>query len=150
MTTQPETTRAPKPIILTRDEVRAVLSEPQAELRRALRPGPIALQSTYRPGDVLWVRESFATRREAQTIHVRYTADRGQGQARVLSIDRANRRFATVTYRTWPAKFMPRWASRLSLQVAAVRSEDHDGRRQVLLTLRLNLTPAPPASARAG
>jgi len=128
----------PKPIILNRPEVRELLAHGEAEVRRALRPGAVALQVTWRPGDHLWVREGFASRREGDSIRIRYAVDRGQGdeRVRVVPIGQADWKFATRSYRTWPAKYMPRWASRLLVEVLAVREEPAGDRRETILRVR--------------
>ena len=137
MTTRPDTVPAAKPILLTRLDVRALLAGSDTEIRRPIRPGPVALQTTYRPGDRLWVREAFSTRRDGDRIKLRYPADGPQGQPQYVRLDEGNRRFGTQGYRTWPAKFMPLWASRLLLQVADARVEHHGDRREVVLTVRV-------------
>jgi hypothetical protein len=69
------------------------------------------------PGDRLWVRETFATSRavssnKSQRIESAfYRADEGIKFARMDNV-------------VWrPSIFMPRWASRLTLEIAAVRVE---------------------------
>jgi hypothetical protein len=117
-----------RPVILNRREVRELLERGEAEVRRALRTGAVALQVTWKPGDRLWVREGFASRREGDSIRIRYAVDRGQGDARVrvVPIGPGLWRFATKTYRSWPAKYMPREFCRLLVElveVLAVREE---------------------------
>jgi len=129
----------PKPIILSRAETRELLKRGEAEVRRPLRTGAVALQATWKIGDRLWCRESFATRREGDSIRVRYSADQGQDdeRVRVVPIGPGLWRFATRTYRTWPAKYMPRWASRLLVEVLTVREEPAGDRRDMLLRLKV-------------
>lgn len=107
---------APKPILLTRAEVRELLATGQADIRRR-QPGPVALRTRHELGGLLWVREPFATRADGATVRVRYCADPREAEARVVAIDQAEPRFRTAGYRTWPAKYMPAWASRLMLKV---------------------------------
>ena len=96
-----------RPIILTADEVRGVLDGRQTQLRRVKRP----------PGEVgqrLWCRETWADLASnrigdscAPKLH--YRADYG---------DRLKGFFK------WrPSVHMPRWASRLTLEVTNVRVE---------------------------
>ena len=131
----------PKPIILTRHEVRRLLDRGEAELRRPIRSAAIALRVTYHVGDVLWVRESISTRRgdDGQGVRIRYPADAGQGRdrIRVIPIGEADWKFASEGYRTWPAKYCPRWASRLSVKVLSVRQESGGDRREVMLRVRV-------------
>jgi hypothetical protein len=116
-----------KPIILTRSEVRELLAHDEAEVRRTVRPGPVALQRTWKPGDRLWVREGFAARRDdegKETIHVRYSVDQGGASSlRIIPILAGLWKFATRGYRTWPATYLPRQFCRLLIEVVEVREE---------------------------
>jgi hypothetical protein len=127
-----------KPIILTRSEVRELLQHGQAELRRPVRSGTIALQVTWTAGQRFWVREGFACRREGESIRVRFAVDRGQADERVrkVPIGPGLWRFATTIYRWCEAKYMPREFSRMTLELVAVREEVAGDRRGVLLRVR--------------
>jgi hypothetical protein len=83
------------------------------------------------PGDRLWVRETFAeTGKWACPQHDGYLPDRDYAKRVLGSCDCKDRR--RISYRadadiegqTWiPSIFMPRWASRITLEVTEVRVE---------------------------
>ena len=129
-----------KPIILNAGEVRELLDRGEVEVRRSVKPGPVALQHQWNAGDRFWVREPFAARGDGATVRVRYVGDHGQGDARVILIEQTDRRFATKRYRTWPAKYCPRWASRLVVKLVEVREEAAGDRREAVL--RVKVVPA--------
>lgn len=96
-----------KAISFSPELVRAILDGRKSETRRLIRPHPkrrpsIAKCAIARPGDRLHVREPWAEH-EGRII---YAADGATGVPR---------------YR--PAMYMPRAASRLTLQVTSVRAE---------------------------
>ncbi len=141
----PDTIPAAKPILVTRPEIRALLERGETEIRRRIRPCPVALQRTWRVGDTLWGRESISTRLDGQRVKVRYPADGPAGQPRYVPIDVAGKRFATEGYRTWASKHCPRWAARLLLEVVGVRTEHHDDREAVVLMVRRTTEGRPDA-----
>lgn len=94
------------------------------------------------PGDRLWVRETFAVNPKCPTVQVAYRADGkcygvggdgGGGFARIFHGylhdapgrgDALGDTFGRATYGRWrPSIFMPRWASRITLEVIGVRVE---------------------------
>jgi hypothetical protein len=128
------------PIMMSMSEIRALLQTGQVEVRRRVRNVPIALKPRVRRvADVLWIRESISTRREELTVRIRYPADQGQGEGRVrvIPIGEADRRFATRGYRTWPARYCPRWASRLTVSVTAAAIETEVDHQVSVLQLQL-------------
>ena len=135
-----------KPILFSAPMVRAILDGRKTQTRRILKPQPPAEYSLlgiyaphltavwhceptgtkdksarlpYAPGDVLWVREAFRTH-EGGTIR-----DPGSG----FVIDHIDPEIVYKADRTtpggrWkPSIHMPRWASRITLRVTAVKVE---------------------------
>lgn len=114
-----------RPILFSGEMVRAILEGRKTQTRRVMKPQPFDLikswpanpkngQEIHCPygnaSDRLWVRETFA---EGGMIRpgdkVSYAADWGE-DARVI--------------RRWkPSIFMPRWASRITLEITNVRVE---------------------------
>jgi hypothetical protein len=77
--------------------------------------------AAYRPGDILWVREAWRTggvfdpvlpRNIPRTAHIAFEADAGR---------------AHLTGKLRPGMFMPRWASRITLEVTGVKIERLQG-----------------------
>ena len=132
-----------KPILFSGEMVRAILDGRKTQTRRVVNPQPtggylgfikerlkhwfkhepssIEIACPYgRPGDLLWVRETWASHKYmddtkpseftvgAQMLPVWYRADN------VQSDERGKWR---------PSIFMPRWASRITLRVVDVRVE---------------------------
>ena len=132
-----------KPILFSGEMVRAILDGRKTQTRRVVKPQPtggylgfinerlkhwfrheprsIEIGCPYgRPGDTLWVRETWASHKYmddtkpseftagAQMLPVWYRADN------VQSDERGKWR---------PSIFMPRWASRITLRVVDVRVE---------------------------
>ena len=129
-----------KPILFSGEMVRAILDGRKTQTRRVIKPQPSAgvrrsvfvlsgledghgreLRCPYgRPGDTLWVRETWASHKYmddtkpseftvgAQMLPVWYRADN------VQSDERGKWR---------PSIFMPRWASRITLRFVDVRVE---------------------------
>ena len=125
--------------------VAALLASTKTQTRRALRPQPAdgadlsLLRNPFgQPGDLLWVREHFAAFGHWQTRHnaakgrtewffTDLTRARGLAwryQADGPSADaHAARVAAAPAWHSRPALFMPRAASRILLEVVAVRVE---------------------------
>ncbi|WP_210526314.1 hypothetical protein [Rubellimicrobium arenae] len=138
-----------RPIIFSGPMVRALLAGTKTQTRRMLRPqpqwleggsgfsagwdwGPLSCWSNdadfaeaatphvrYLAGDRLWVRESWAPNL-GTTRGNEYRADHGQS-AGVYAWDLASGDQAIRVDRWHPSIHMPRWASRLTLTVSAVR-----------------------------
>lgn len=109
-----------RPIMLNRNEVRAVRKEGDVQIRRPLPGVPKGEGATARyarPGDRLWVREDFSTREDGARLKIRYPADGSHGPARFLPLRSVESKYRTEGYVTRPAKYMPYWASRILLEV---------------------------------
>ena len=69
----------------------------------------------YRPGDLIWVKETYAYPNDQVTI---YRAD-WQDYARALGLDNVPRTDKSIRWR--PSRFMPKRDSRFVLQITDVR-----------------------------
>ena len=127
------------PALVNRSEIRVLLSRGEVTMRRPLArwAGGESVPSRYgRPGDQLWVKEPFATRLDGDQIKIRYPADGDRGRPRFVPIEQAERKYRTPRYVTRPAKYMPRWASRITLEVT--RSDiEAVGRGHVVIRAKL-------------
>jgi hypothetical protein len=114
---------AERPVTITPACVRAVLAGRKNQLRHALDGEPPTGAGPAdcplgRPGDQLWVREAWAVPagRDGDATAVRYAPDGG--------FDPADPAHGGAYGEGWhPAREMPRWASRLTLEIVAVRLE---------------------------
>jgi hypothetical protein len=131
-----------RPIILTRDEVRFLLEWGEVLAWRVVpskAAGEILVERlglVHRlVGQRLWAKESFSTRGgdDGETVRIRYPADGHAGEARVVPLDVAGSRYASDGYFTHQAKHMPRWASRLIVEL--VDAQLHAGRVAIRLKL---------------
>ncbi len=91
-------------------------------------PDPVEVLCPYGvPGDRLWVRETWrliAWDGDAQTVGVDYPADGPDGEARYIeTADHLALARRLLSRRKRPSIHMPRWASRITLQVTGVRVE---------------------------
>jgi len=130
------------PLLLSRQEVRELVEAGDVTIRRALpsRDGIERARLRFgREGERLWIREDFASRRDGETIRVRYAVDPRNADARIVPAGDVASRFATSRYRSWPAKFMPRAASRLVVEVTAIQCEAEGEFRPVAI-VSLTLT----------
>jgi len=116
-----------RPIIMRDDEVRAILAGTKTQVRRVI--GLPSLRPTTTPGDHLWVRECYALiwpdgygpPEDARECSVEYRAD---GPATRAPGEWPHERRRDPDAPRWrSAASMPRWASRLLLEVASVRVE---------------------------
>ena len=116
-----------RPILFSGPMVRAILDGRKTMTRRVMKPQPedypyhhglavyrVAKKCTYGvPGDLLWVRETWASDVDGCPAGLSYRADhldpRGDGPANPM--------------RWRPSIFMPRWASRLTLRITSIRVE---------------------------
>jgi len=88
-----------KPILMNGSNVGAILAGRKSQTRR------VSEKARYAVGDHLWLRETWAVRPEDNRPFYRAT-------------------YAGACEIPWrPSIFMPRWASRLTLEVTAVRYE---------------------------
>jgi hypothetical protein len=145
------------PIFLSRDELRALSTARELEIRVCAKPGrPRSpcdglhrLPLRYaEPGWVLWVREHFATRRDRDRLKICYPQaliDVPRGQRRYVPIEQVEKKYLTDRYVTRDARHMPHWAARIFLEVVACRP-DPDAPGQVLIVRVRRLDPPPDSS----
>ncbi|MCG7388729.1 hypothetical protein [Pantoea sp. ACRSB] len=142
-----------RPILLNADMVRAVLNGSKTQTRRIITPQPkLTERSGFewkgylfgagsddretnrnfshvkcpfgQPGDRLWVRETFSV-----VPHTAYAASEGVQQvicpddSHEAAIFRAGWEHSTGGIRWRPSIHMPRWASRITLEITGVRVE---------------------------
>jgi hypothetical protein len=96
------------PIIFSGPEVRAIIEGRKTQTRKPIK-NPAHLDGLMLAGDCLWVREAFGVAggipQRFSPVPVLYRADHG------------------YTMRWRPSIHMPRWASRLTLEILNVRAE---------------------------
>jgi hypothetical protein len=80
-----------------------------------------------RPGDRLWVKETWKCTVDSDWIHVSYRADGATRKINRTDLNDRQNAMALVwgskTQEKFPALFMPRWASRITLEIVSVRRE---------------------------
>jgi len=121
-----------RPILFSAPMVRAILDGRKTMTRRVVKPNPVSIPEAEvahanwviqnrvcpfgQPGDRLWVRETW--------LSYRHLHKNGRDEA--LLIYRADGEDLPKQARgtKWrPSIFMPRWASRITLEITAVRVE---------------------------
>ncbi len=111
---------APKsrPILFSAPMIRAILDGRKSQTRRVVKnpedygcqiPGPAIITPYGRPLDRLWVRETFGLVDESDGKQCVYRADSGP--------------IHEATTKWKPSIFMPRWASRITLEIISIRVE---------------------------
>jgi len=125
-----------RPIIFSDEMVRAILAGEKTQTRRVMKPQPVNLVDAIQwekcpqgiPGDRLWVRETWAApgyldHRKPSDIEdwnpILYRAD--GFIARQFEVGWSWHAFMFGRWR--PSVFMPRWASRINLEIVNVRVE---------------------------
>ncbi len=110
-----------RPILFSAPMVRAILGGRKTQTRRIAKEAEHGKSRACRygaPGDRLWVRETWSKAKSCNASDLFYRADgeRQYGRQHALSyVERENR---------WrPSIHMPRWASRINLEVTGVRVE---------------------------
>ena len=118
-----------RPILFSAPMIRAIVECRKTQTRRVIKPQPHShptqvaclvwetsqgqFKSPYgQPGDKLWVKETFLPR--LQNTAAIYRADLNEPEASGIG----------ALYGGWkPSIFMPRWASRITLEVVSVKVE---------------------------
>lgn len=131
-----------RPILFSGPMVRAILRGDKTQTRRVIKPQPIQVERHERfhvrcpfglPGDNLWVRETFARTTDNESrgaIAFKadnecqvYLCDYG-GEGDPVGLGEATSCDEWDHEPTWkPSIHMPRWASRITLEVVEVRVE---------------------------
>ena len=126
-----------KPILFSGEMVRAILDGRKTQTRRVIKPQPSAgvrrsvfvlsgledghgreLRCPYsRPGDTLWVRETFGV------ITQPLTGEKSAIYKATHKPEFPNEQLGFDGSKWRPSIFMPRWASRITLRVVGVRVE---------------------------
>ena len=146
---------AEKPILFSDKMVQAILSGTKTQTRRLVKPQPTdgaVPKPKFNVGDVLWVREAWQPDPNCDDDawdkhHCSYYEWSGCG-SKVSDIPTLLQKPEHCIYRAsfdvnglnWkPSLFMPRWASRLQLEVTAIRMErlndisEHDAEAEGML-----------------
>jgi hypothetical protein len=112
------------PALFSAPMIRALIAGDKRQTRRLAwknhrtatgKPAP-SLWQKVKPGDLIWVRESFEWHSEHANFY--FSADKHGCGLAMYEFMRARERL-----KSGPAIHMPRWASRLTLEVTAVRLE---------------------------
>lgn len=132
---------AERPILFSAPMVRAILNGTKTQTRRVVKPQPVATRGSKKPwcsiedllktcpygqpGDRLWVRESGWERPERTPRMMREGADTWEPYYYDADgwIDEDHADFKRWGFRRRPSIHMPRWASRIDLEITAVRVE---------------------------
>lgn len=136
-----------RPILFSGPMVRAILSGAKTQTRRIVKPqpSPHLLEGEWihppcpygRAGDRLWVRESFSIDIRDPLNCVIYTATPEYGKYRnagevvrssfpdgsLPTRDESRRAMLSKFWKSKPSIFMPRWASRITLEITGIRVE---------------------------
>lgn len=132
-----------RPILFSGNMVRAILDGRKTQTRRVVKPQPTMCEARCpygQPGDRLWVKETFRLRCETELLDVvEYRADLARRTAGHQISENAGFRFSAECDEAerqpeefgympgalnWrPSIFMPRWASRITLEIVSVRVE---------------------------
>lgn len=132
-----------RPILFSAPMVRALLAGRKTVTRRVVKPQPRSIRATtkespnapvelpilgdptkepFRPGDRLWVRETWGVTLDVALDQARYGAtNAARAKVRYAADGVAKERLGVERWR--PSIHMPRWASRLTLEVTGVRVE---------------------------
>lgn len=110
-----------RPILFSGAMVRALLEGRKTQTRRVMKPQGMAIAAKGAPayycphgeiGDALWVRETYCENNMGDPVY-KATAD--------LEVRDLEWEFGKVRWK--PSIYMPRWASRLTLEITGVRVE---------------------------
>lgn len=129
-----------RPILFSAPMVRAILEGRKTQTRRVVKPQPVDpftgrdLSAGARPdslphcpygqpGDHLWVRETWQPERHNQCERITYAADGGVAFVDDSDVPRNWRRPKAARTGNITPLYMPRWASRITLEVTGVRVE---------------------------
>lgn len=111
-----------KPILFTASNVRAILDGRKVQTRRVLKPPPAV--SRWAAGDTLWVRETYATIDNTSFGGTKYYQYRADTDGKCLPGDWPDEEKDNPDRPRWRSpRWMPRVASRITLEVTDVRVE---------------------------
>jgi hypothetical protein len=123
-----------RPILFSGEMVRAILEGTKTQTRRVIAPvqprddgrwpagrDPLGDCPFGQPGDRLWVRETWARLYPTEPAHLLYRAD---FEPRYGAWEQDDTPRHTIRVESWrPSIHMPRWASRITLELTSVRVE---------------------------
>jgi hypothetical protein len=132
-----------RPILFQTEMVKAILADRKSQTRRVIKPqlprggDKLQVQESSRAiehcpygrvGDRLWVRETWAAvcqNEYGQVLQWRDVAKENRKEERCMTIYKADETELNSEYEgSWiPSIFMPRWASRLTLEITDVRAQ---------------------------
>jgi hypothetical protein len=121
-----------RPIIFSAPMVRAILNGSKTQSRRVMKPQPLSAGPGVCPhgriGDRLWVRETWNTvNPEGEPTSILYKSDGALMYRPFPSAEagwKAEQDAEAIDAQRWNTPiFMPRWASRITLEVTDVRVE---------------------------
>ena len=112
-----------RPILFSAPMVRAILDDTKTQTRRIVKPQPAGEWAATgrsscpygQPGDRLWVREQHEFLMRYKNVRCLYRADMSEKIVEAPYIPKVNR--------GRPSIHMPRWASRITLEIVSVRVE---------------------------
>lgn len=117
-----------RPILFSSEMVRAILDGRKTQTRRIIKPQPAGEDGPFKdyvkdckygqPGDRLWVRETWATHPFYNKVR---PSDLKPAYTHVFYKAANNVNLSHYAWR--PSIFMPRWASRITLEITGVRVE---------------------------
>lgn len=117
-----------RPILFRGDMVRAILEGRKTQTRRPVKPQPIYSEAVRncpygKPGDRLWVRETWNTGRAAYALNSGIILEEPKPEPWMKVIYRATSHYGDDQPPWRPSIHMPRWASRITLEITDVRVE---------------------------
>lgn len=112
------------PILFNAPMVRATLADLKTKTRRT----DLKRWAKVKPGDRIWVREAFYLTDDGHSEYAVYAADVEETKDHLTNIAEQERRFPQLSIwhrhrKLRPSIHMPRWASRITLEVTDVRVE---------------------------
>lgn len=123
-----------RPILFGGEMVRAILDGRKTQTRRVVKPAPCGLRMGLpygkgryitcpygQPGDRLWVRETHAFVGSIDPGWLLYRASGYESECQRHGFDRPYPAVSSIKWR--PSIHMPRWASRITLEITGVRVE---------------------------
>ncbi|HXF12249.1 MAG TPA: hypothetical protein VN517_03790 [Terriglobales bacterium] len=130
-----------RPILFSAPMVRAILEGRKTQTRRIVKPQPCIIDGVFmhhvagpkwesglpyrcaygKPGDRLWVRETWTGTWHDTAVHLVYAADGSERMAGEAPTEYVLPKAAAKIGNWVTPLFMPRWASRITLEVTKVR-----------------------------
>jgi hypothetical protein len=106
------------PILFSAPMIQAIRAKRKRMTRRIAGPR----YAKWAVGDRIWVKETYEHRAYGaiNDIELRYVAD---GETDYMMVFDADRKYRTDQWKRKPSIFMPRWASRITLEITAKHDE---------------------------